>query len=120
MPAPRRPQPWPSGIAHGLTKLQRDVLIAHVRGPQLFIAAHKYTPTTIGLMSKGLIHGFGMIKPHHTTLTVLGREVVCIVLGDYADRLLLEKDYEDRLLPKPRRARKCPMNGHAVPVISDG
>jgi hypothetical protein len=93
------PPPYAPGIAHRLSRKQREMLIRHVAGSQPFIIGTE-TPTVQSLMGLRLLKGDRQINHRNTALTYLGREVVCVVLGEYADALLLAGlDYEQRLLP---------------------
>ena len=79
-------------IAHDLKVLPRRLLIEHCPGPRPIIRGPEEN-TRQALLARDLIRydwakaadrtGF----PKATTLTELGREVVCIVLGHYADSI---------------------------------
>ena len=58
-----RAKPWPESLAFSLTKPQRDVLIDHCRGPQLFTVASEHAATIASLMERKLLKGDEFIKP---------------------------------------------------------
>ena len=94
-------KPWPVGEAHRLSRIQRDLLIEHCVGPQLYIAGSSWGTSILLLMQRGLLKGDIPGKPHFTELTTLGKQVVCTVLGEYADALTKAgPDYKERLLPQ--------------------
>jgi hypothetical protein len=74
-----------------MPKAQRDFLIEHVNGLQT-IDVGEDTRTRTALFARDLIRyvgaGRSTERPHFTALTDLGREVVCSILGDYADALV--------------------------------
>lgn len=80
-------------IVNRLSKSQRDHLIEHISGPQPILTGPQ-VHITGALISRNLIryvHKFNDKHakfPHHTKFTEFGREVVCIILGDYADALV--------------------------------
>lgn len=77
-------------IANGLLKSSRDLLINHIDGPvPLTIHGNERGPRN-ALLARSLIafpRG-GMTTPNSTHITNLGREVLCCILGDYADALV--------------------------------
>ena len=98
--------PFPKGIAYRLSRVQRKVLIEHVPGPLPYQTNQPTSLTVQAMLENGLLKGWPFIRPMQTELTLLGREVVCIVLAEYAEHLMLAgPDYEHRLLPK--RKPKC-------------
>jgi hypothetical protein len=99
--------PYPKGIALILSRSQRRMLMEHAVGPQQFVTGQPTTPTVRSMLATGLLKGKPRLHPKYTELTVLGREVVCIVLGEYADYLLrVGPDYEHRLLGRRPRTAK--------------
>ena len=82
----------PSSIARNLTIIQRNCLIAHVNGPQPFLT-NDARPTKRSLIEYGLLRAPcggqpRVSRPKELVLSELGREVVCIVLGQYAEALI--------------------------------
>jgi hypothetical protein len=82
-----------------MPKLQRDSLVAHIEGPQQIVTGMERF-TRQALISRGLLHhdpaNMMTSRPSKTALTELGREVVCIILGDYADALVKADMLEQR------------------------
>jgi hypothetical protein len=88
----------PSSIARSLSNIQRNVLIDHVLGPQLFYAQQYEQPgrnirqTKQSLLDSKLLRPITgketSVRPPKLELTLLGREIVCIILGEWADRLV--------------------------------
>lgn len=77
-------------IAFNMPKPQRDMLIAHIDGPQpVTTSGHEWSVRN-SLHAKGLLAYpvGGPINPTTTHITELGREVLCSILGDYADALV--------------------------------
>jgi hypothetical protein len=76
-------------IANVLSKAQRDSLIAHIDHPQPVNCRGPEFVTKLSLLERRLLRGEhpDMTRPQYTRLTELGREVVCAILGDYADKL---------------------------------
>jgi hypothetical protein len=113
--------PYPKGIAHHLSRPQREILIQHVVGPREFRTGEPATLTVNAMRDTGLLKGMPFLRPKHTELTALGRQVACIVLGEYADRLLMAgPDYETRLLnPKGRVPRPTKSKSAAGPAPTD-
>ena len=85
-------------IVSRMPKIQRDFLIEHVNGAQT-IDVGEDTRTRTAMFARDLIRYVGAGKdgerPHFTALTELGREVVCSILGDYADALVKSGCLED-------------------------
>jgi hypothetical protein len=73
-------------IANRLSKQQRDCLIQHIDYPQPIKRGPEFQ-TAFCLMYRNLLRGDYPQFPRSTSLTELGREVLCTVLGDYADAL---------------------------------
>ena len=105
-------------IANHLTKTQRDCLIEHVHGPQPF-HTNVIRQTKQSLVETRLLrppNGENMaLRPTELMLSELGREVVCIILGEYADALvacgLTEPLTESQVLAAIEEASKrkpCP------------
>lgn len=104
-----------SSIANKLSACQRAVLIEHVPAKmpvsnEIDAAAALRRSTLAALTGAGLVclDRKGTMRPRFTMLTELGREVVCCVLGQYADALvrcgLLDKPV-DFSVPSPLRAK---------------
>jgi hypothetical protein len=76
-------------IAFKMPKPQRDLLIAHIDGPQL-LAIGPETSTRTALIDRKLLRfdTYASLRPKNTIITALGREVLCAILGDYADALV--------------------------------
>ncbi len=81
----------PKTIANKLSMIQRNRLMEYVAGAQA-IALHQQTDNS--LREAGLLRpytsapgGNSNPRPKHLMLTELGREVVCHILGQYADAL---------------------------------
>lgn len=102
-------------ISNKLSACQRAVLIEHVPGRvpinnEIDPAAALRRSTIQALTSAELIQPDrkGAMRPRFTMLTELGREVVCCVLGQYADALvqcgLMDKPV-DFTVPSPARAK---------------
>jgi hypothetical protein len=77
-------------LASRLSVAERDELVKHVGSEQPFVA---YRPdnrgkTIASLLRERLIKGEPLTSPKKTSLTVRGREVAAIVLGEYADALV--------------------------------
>jgi hypothetical protein len=75
-----------------LSVAQRDYLIRHVAIGR--VPVNTGGPTAgprISLSGHGLIRGFPLTadRPRHTELTEHGRYAACLLLGDYADALVL-------------------------------
>jgi hypothetical protein len=77
----------PRTIANQLSRQQRDCLILHLDNPQSIKRGPEFT-TAYSLMYRDLLRGDAPNFPRFTLLTELGREVLCAVLGDYADALV--------------------------------
>lgn len=86
--------------ARDLNHAQRGVLIVHVTGKQ---TATRGCKTTYSLMTRGLIRYVGAKgesnspRPTHTVITEEGREVVCAVLGEYADALVASSEFLEKI-----------------------
>ena len=88
----------PSSIARSLSNNQRNTLIDHVLGPQQFYARQYEQPernirqTKQSLLNYKLLRPTpgkeASVRPPELMLTELGREVVCFVLGEWADKLV--------------------------------
>ena len=118
MTFPNRPPPYAPGIARRLSRSQRNILINHVMGEQPFIVGPE-TATVQSLMTLKLLKGDKTLNPKNTSLSYLGREVVCVVLAEYAEALLRAgPDYEQRLFPHKFEEASCqrPSNPHAATV----
>lgn len=76
-------------IAVRMPKPQRDLLIAHVDGPQPLTISHE-SMVRNALLARDLLRfdNRASLRPKSTHLTDLGREVLCAILGDYADALV--------------------------------
>ena len=76
-------------IASRMPKPQRDLLIAHVDGPQPLTIGHE-SKARNALIERNLLRFNDPMafRPKTTHLTNLGRETLCIILGDYADALV--------------------------------
>ena len=76
-------------IANKLSKQQRDFLIDHIDGPHPISQGYE-TFVRNALEARGLVC-FDLpqsLRPKTTIITELGREIVCAILGDYADALV--------------------------------
>ena len=119
-------------MASNLSAGQRERLIAHIRGPQTI--DYRTGPeenlirrAVVALLGKGLVRNDtygGAIRPKHTLLTELGREVVCHVLGDYADGLVTAGVLEEPPLIQITRLPRVPLAARAAaaapaPAIPD-
>ncbi len=86
---------WHQGVAQGLSWSQRNMLIAHIDGPQPVIVGTDFKPR-YGLITRGLLRGVISLtappnhvkRPQFTCLTENGRSVLAWVLADYADKLI--------------------------------
>lgn len=76
-------------IASRMPKAQRDLLIAHIDGPQPLTIGHE-SMVRNALLARDLLrfNDRTAFRPKTTHLTDTGREVLCIILGDYADALV--------------------------------
>ena len=81
----------PRQIARTLSNIKRNRLIAHVSGPLPFDVG----PTRItnnSLLAEGLLRRLDgenvAMRPTVLKLSELGRAVVCVILGEYADSLV--------------------------------
>lgn len=85
-------------IAGELQVKLRQFLIEHAPRPKPNIVDQNFA-TRGALLRRGLIryvHRFADNHaecPHHTELTELGREVVCIILGQYADSIIASREF---------------------------
>jgi len=72
-----------------LTSLQRDMLIDHIDG-QVVVLANHLKNVRNSLIRIGLLAGWPMHskRPRATALTEPGRQVVGMILGQYADALV--------------------------------
>lgn len=97
------------GIINKLSKPQRDSLMAHADGPQPIVVSPEIL-TRSALIDRGLIRyvipgGVPTARPHRTALTEIGREVLCVMLGDLADTLArnaLQEPAEIKLKRPPK------------------
>ena len=79
----------PNTMARSMPKAQRDLLIRHINGPRpLAIGPEIYTRNALVLRNLLRFDNPQNLRPRATLLTDLGRETVCIILGDYADALV--------------------------------
>ncbi len=79
-------------IVNKMSKPLRDSLTAHANGPQPIVVGPESSSRS-ALISRGLVRydlpgNVPTRRPHRTALTDLGREVLCVMLGDYADALV--------------------------------
>lgn len=74
-------------IAHKLTKPQRDLLLEHVDG---LVPVKQGLENFVrnALFERRLLRFERTLRPQNTILTDLGREVLCALLGSYADALV--------------------------------
>jgi hypothetical protein len=85
----------------------RNLLIEHATGPQPIIRGPE-EHSRAALLRRELIryewqNGVAASAfPKATALTELGREVVCIILGDYADQIVASQKFLERLARKPK------------------
>ena len=90
-----------SSIAKRLSHPQRDVLLAHVESDQpinLRGSVSAKRMATQALIKRGLLTGnikCVRSRPKITTLTLLGREVAGLLLGQMADRLVISGGLDD-------------------------
>jgi hypothetical protein len=98
-----------------MSKQQRDSLIDHANGPQPIVIGPD-SATRSSLIARGLLryetHNRWKSPTHRTVLTEFGREVLCMVLGDYADALvrtncLAEMPEIALMRPRPERTAIC-------------
>lgn len=78
----------------------REKLVAHAAGPRQLVVGCR---TTKALQGRGLIRypSRNKITPSETMLTEQGRQVVCVILGQYADALTAAKDFLERFASQP-------------------
>jgi hypothetical protein len=86
-----------------LSKLQREYLVEHACGMHPFHNEPHENATRRSLVERGLIKYEPPTRsllgiPHGTLLTPDGREVVCSVLAQYADALMLSLKWRDETL----------------------
>jgi hypothetical protein len=81
----------PEATASLLSAAQIEMLIRHIDGYCPVILDKEESPTRIALLRRKLLcyPGWACVtsRPCVTALTELGKEVICIVLGRYADHL---------------------------------
>ena len=117
----------PKHIARLLSNIQRNCLIDHVPGPQPFHAdtARQTKVCLVDLKLLGQLDGMRneAARPAELKLTELGREVVCIILGQYADALvscgvlyepLTEPELQAAIRESIRRKPLCQIKSPAV------
>lgn len=77
-------------LANGLLKPSRDLLLAHLDGQPRPLAIGPESYSRNALVDRRLLRfdDNHSLKPHSTIITELGREVLCTILGDYADALV--------------------------------
>ena len=86
----------PETVARGLSRIMRDYLIEHVKGPRPIdrMGESHRARTRISMTARGLVrvglsspHGRGFHAPTHTHITRQGRAVLAFLLGEYAEIL---------------------------------
>lgn len=96
----------PAALARQLSRTQCDFLIDHIDSAHPLRHDNNEDRTRSALISRNLIryeYAPTIVgRPRATVLTQLGREVVCIVLGQYADALERARERIGRLRDKPR------------------
>lgn len=78
-------------IAPYLSRTQREFLIGNIDKPRIIVAENAEILTRESLRKKNLIYYLPRgvhHRPTHTLLTELGREVVCLILAEYAEALM--------------------------------
>jgi hypothetical protein len=106
-----------------LSKLQRELLIEHVRDHvRPFSHDRDEAATRAGLISRGLIRWEPDTRsrigvPDGTVLTELGREAVCLVLGWYIDALVVATERKEVRFnfPQERQAALFNLLAESVP-----
>ena len=122
----------PKHLANKLSTIQRNCLVEHAPGPQPFRAyqsdkfGHRARQTKQSLLDLKLLRRTDCeniaIRPTELQLTESGREVVCHILGQYADILvdlgcidLLNKNLLTNAIKQAVKWRpKCPVISPAV------
>jgi hypothetical protein len=115
----------PKHIARLLSNIQRNCLIDHVPGPQPFHTnTHRQTKQSlVDLKLLGPLSGILPTRPAELKLTELGRETVCIILGQYADALvscgvlhdpLTEIELQSAIRESTRRKPPCQIKSPAA------
>lgn len=81
--------------ARDLQVLMREVLIDHANEKQPFLRTNPRHPSTVGLIRRGLLRT--TTPATHTELTMDGKEVVCIILGHYADAIIKTRAFLEKI-----------------------
>lgn len=99
---PRRPRTMMEMDSYELSHNMREILVQHCPGPQ---------PAIIGCHSRQCLIRRGLIdyaqykglsnRPTHTKLTEKGRELACVILGQYADAITGAKNFIKKLSAPP-------------------
>ena len=89
------------GLSFHISVPQCDLLIGHCNGPRLInLRDNSENIVRRALIAQALIReepGLHITAcPTHTVLTDKGRETVCIILGNYIDRLVEANVLKDR------------------------
>ena len=119
----------PKAIARLLSNIQRNCLIEHVPGPQPFhISKARQTKQSLfDFKLLGTPGGIPNARPTELRLTELGREVACIILGQYADALvscgvlhepLTEVELQSAIRESTRRKPLCQTKSPAVADVA--
>lgn len=89
-------------VAAGIAHRGREYLISHVNGPRPIINGYRET-TRRSLVNNKILQYWppNTTRPKETRLTEFGRQIVCIVLGNYADALTEAKDFLEKLSAPP-------------------
>ena len=86
----------PETVARGMSRLMRDYLIVHVKGPRPIdrIRESRGFKTRMAMTARGLVRAGGsspkdngFTVPSHTHITRQGRAVLAFLLGEYAEIL---------------------------------
>lgn len=108
-------------IVERLSKLQRDLLIEHVRQDMRpFTTAQPESSTRASLILRGLIRyepdDRSMLGvPEGTVLTERGRAAVCVVLGWYMDALVAAAERRGNSFKHDRQAALFNLLAESVP-----
>lgn len=93
----------PAQIVPVLKVLQRDLLIEHAKGPHPITRGMPIEATRQVLVNLHLVFWANAtgdvvrMSPTHTALNELGRETVCIILGQYADAIVSSQDFLEKM-----------------------